>query len=642
MTDKAYILWQIKQEYNLWLDYVKDKRQQYRDRIAKFWNQWTKKKDKINVNMIANYIDTMIASSRSEGTKTKFVSKDWWIWQEEAENLTSVFEFDTKEQEYQQLMYQIEQDKYFFGVWVLAYLWFNTSKKVPNFRTINPLSWIPDPLPSQTGLFNWQNYRFHGFVMSTNTYDLKQKSWLDVVEVNKWIEYQFNDEKNKDRHAYEDKNNLWRAAKLANLQYNLSIDIYYHYTTIEGKKYLFITDSAITHIFSQQELKATLKEELIDSSLIPRPIALNYYDPERDNPFGRSVCDKIEDKQNAKSILLNLAVIKAKKETLWGTMIVNSRLIKNKEELSKPSTDVKFLYTDENIQEETPISNALYEVPQSQVKQDTFSMIQMLEREAMEDTSIDSIQSGVMPDKTMTKAEAQQLQANANMKMSAKQAISNWFYKDFAFLRWRSYQTNFKDAMKKFITINDNFEWKTISITKDNLYTKNTPSIIVGTKADIEAINEKHKSFMNLQLPQILQDQWIPEISKMFARRLTYRLNWLATNEVNILCPMSPDERLAQEYLFMVNNNITPKSLLSNPWIDLFTVYLYIQKAQDNETKDKILSVLEKMIIEQGKQKLEAQQQNGSMSNTASNIQMSQATQSQWQDIKSRQDLQPN
>jgi hypothetical protein len=74
-------------------------------------------------------------------------------------------------------------------------------------------------------------------------------------------------------------------------------------------------------------------------------------------------------------------------------MIVNSRLVKNKDELSKPTTDTKFIYTDENIAEETPISNALYEVPQSPTKQDTFAMIQALEREARDDTSVDSLQA---------------------------------------------------------------------------------------------------------------------------------------------------------------------------------------------------------------------------------------------------------
>lgn len=50
-----------------------------------------------------------------------------------------------------------------------------------------------------------------------------------------------------------------------------------------------------------------------------------------------------------------------------------------------------------------------------------------------------------MPDKSMTKAEAQQLQANANMQLSVKNTIKQWFYKDYYFQRWRGYLENFKD-----------------------------------------------------------------------------------------------------------------------------------------------------------------------------------------------------
>jgi hypothetical protein len=42
-----------------------------------------------------------------------------------------------------------------------------------------------------------------------------------------------------------------------------------------------------------------------------------------------------------------------------------------------------------------------------------------------------------MPDKSMTKAEAQQLQANANMTLSLKNTIKQWFYRDYYFQRWR-------------------------------------------------------------------------------------------------------------------------------------------------------------------------------------------------------------
>jgi hypothetical protein len=40
----------------------------------------------------------------------------------------------------------------------------------------------------------------------------------------------------------------------------------------------------------------------------------------------------------------------------------------------------------------------------------------------------------------------------------------------------------------------------------------------------------------------------------------------------------------------------------------MFTLYLYMQKAKDNDIKDKILSVLEPMLIEQGAEQQQAMQ----------------------------------
>ena len=59
----------------------------------------------------------------------------------------------------------------------------------------------------------------------------------------------------------------------------------------------------MTEIFYKEELKPVTKEEKLDPTLIPRPVLLNYYDPVRWNPFGTSICDKVEDKQNAKYYL---------------------------------------------------------------------------------------------------------------------------------------------------------------------------------------------------------------------------------------------------------------------------------------------------------------------------------------------------
>jgi len=77
--NKSGILNQIQREYALGLNYVRPVRIRYRDRIMKR-NPQTKNGGKIiNINMIGNYIDTLIASFFTNGVKCKFVSRTGWI-----------------------------------------------------------------------------------------------------------------------------------------------------------------------------------------------------------------------------------------------------------------------------------------------------------------------------------------------------------------------------------------------------------------------------------------------------------------------------------------------------------------------------------------------------------------------------------
>ena len=60
-----------------------------------------------------------------------------------------------------QIFYQKEQDKHFFGVGIVVDTGWDSTRLMPTYRTVNPLAWIPDPLPSQTGRFDAQSYRRH-------------------------------------------------------------------------------------------------------------------------------------------------------------------------------------------------------------------------------------------------------------------------------------------------------------------------------------------------------------------------------------------------------------------------------------------------------------------------------------------------
>ena len=618
--DKSAILVQIQREYALWLNYVRPARIRYRDRIMKRNPQATKSAKIININMIWNYIDTLIASFFTNWVKCKFISRQWWIWEEEAQNLNAVAEFDEREWATQQLKYQVEQDSLFFGVWILNKTWFDHITKTNTWKAINPLSWIPDPLPTQTWQFDWKNYRFHGFCMLTNIHDVKDK--YDKDAINRWFAKQYNMEDNLTREAYQNKAWTW-PIMVDEIEDNFALDIYTHYTIVDWRKWKFVLSADMTEIFYKEELKPVTKEEKLDPTLIPRPVLLNYYDPVRWNPFGTSICDKVEDKQNAKSILANLSLMKAKREATGGDFLVNSRLIKNKEELQKKTFDQRYLFIDENEIGTQPIQNAMYELPQSQIKTDVWNMMSWLENEAKYDSKIDSLQQWIMPDKSMTKAEAQQLQANANMQLSIKNTIKQRFYRDYYFQRWRGYLENFKDWEEKRVLLNADFEWTWASLTKDQFITKQMPYIMVGATEDINAMNEKDKNTLMALYPIITNDPEIKPVNKAIFKRLYLRATGLKPNTVNSIFAYTPEERIAKSYVDMVNLGAKPTSLFKRTDIDFYTVRLYMQKAEDGDLKDEILQKLNWLLLELWEWQTQMPM-NNEMANSAANIMMSQ------------------
>ena len=618
--DKSAILVQIQREYALWLNYVRPARIRYRDRIMKRNPQATKSAKIININMIWNYIDTLIASFFTNWVKCKFISRQWWIWEEEAQNLNSVAEFDEREWATQQLKYQVEQDSLFFGVGILNKTWFDHITKTNTWRCINPLSWIPDPLPTQTWQFDWKNYRFHGFCMLTNLHDVKDM--YDKAALNRWFAKQYNTEDELTREAYANKAGTWPIL-VDEIEDNFALDIYTHYTIIDWKKWKFVTSPDMSEIFYQEKLKPVTKEEKLDERLIPRPIMLNYYDPVRWNPFGTSICDKVEDKQNAKSILANLSLLKAKREATGGDFLVNSRLIKNKEELQKKTFDQRLLFIDENEIGTQPIQNAMYELPQSQIKTDVWNMMSWLDNESKYDSKIDSLQQWIMPDKSMTKAEAQQLQANANMQLSLKNTIKQRFYRDYYFQRWRGYLENLKDTEEKWVLLNADFAWTGKSLSKDQFITKQMPYIMVWATEDINAINEKDKNTLMMLYPIITNDPEIKPVNKSIFKRLYLRATWLKPNTVNSIFDYTPQEKKAMDFVNMVNLWVKPKSLFKRTDLDYYTVWLYMQKAEDSDLKAEILEKLSWLLLELWEQP--QMQMNNEMANSAANIMMAQA-----------------
>ena len=629
------LLAQIDREYQEWFDYVVNKRNQYRDRVIR-WNKQAKDPNKININMIANAEDVLIASSYTDWLTVNFASADGWVSADKADNLNYMAEFDNSDQDYQQLYYQKEQDRYFFWVGIRYRYGWDDVKKMPKFMVINPLSWIPDPIPTQMGSFDGSWYRFHWFEFTTSIVDLIADWSYDKEQLDKVVWAYFSPETQQNWVAYASAYNYVMPTCCDDLKTNFSLDVYHHFTNFDGKKYVVTLTNARRTVLRIKELKPVLEEEKKNPNMIEFPIVLNYWKPRRNDPFGESICDKLDDKQIAKTILFNLNIIKAKKEALWWDFIWNSRLIKNKDDILKPTTNGRNIFVDtmENLQ------NVGMELPRSQIKADSINMITALENEAMHDTNIDSLQQGIVSGGRTTATESQIAQANSNIIGLLNNKINAWGDKRFWFERWKGYQENFSEVDEKSVVIVSNFEIKSFPIKKDDFFTKQMPHIILWTKADLQSKNEKEQIFWDKYLWMVLNNPSTPDVSKRIAQRMCFRCNWKTPNEINVLVPLENDETVAINFVEMLNLNQVPKSMFQYPKEYLRTFWVYFQKAENTKAKDVVLQALRNAMV-----RLPLQQQVNpqftEMANSSSNIAMSQAMQSADKQITSRQDLIP-
>ena len=633
--DRDKLLAQIDMEYQQWYDYVVNKRNQYRDRVIR-WNKQAKDPNKININMIANAIDTLIASSYTDWLTVNFASADGWMSADKADNLNYMAEFDNNEQDYQQLYYQKEQDRYFFGVWIRYRYGWDDVRKMPKFMVINPLSWIPDPIPSQTWAFDGTGYRYHWFEFTTTIMDLIADGSYDKEQLDKIVWGYFSPDKMQDWNAYATAYNYVMPTCCDDLKTNFSLWVYHHFTNFDGKKYVVSLANDRKTLIRIKELEPVLKEEKKNPNMINFPIILNYWKPRRNDPFGESVCDKLDDKQIAKTILFNLNIIKAKKEALGWDFIWNSRLIKNKDDILKPTTNGRniFVDTQENLQ------NVWMELPRSQIKADSINMITSLENEAMHDTNIDSLQQGIVSGGRTTATESQIAQANSNIIGLLNNKVNSWGDKRFWFEWWKWYQENFSEVDEKKAVIVSNFEVKPLALKKDDFFTKQIPHIILATKADLQSKNEKEQIFWDKYLWMMLNNPDTPPVSKRIAQRMCYRCNWKTPNEINVLVPLENDETVAMQFVDMINLDVVPKSLFKYPKEYLRTFWVYFQKAEKTKAKDVVLQAIRNAMVNMPLQQLQSPQFT-EMANSSSNIAMSQAMQSADKNIVSRQDLIP-
>lgn len=580
------ILQQVEMERKLSDDTFETKREIIRRRI-KLINWQDKPQDKVNINTASSQINTYIALSYADELKVSFWPRN--IADDEiADNLTTLAKFDFDEMGLDQLNYQKQFDKGFYWLSLRIFDWFNSVKKVPEVSLQDPLSWYSDPFP--TG-FSAQDFRWHGFEYETTEEELKM--WEGFFNLNDLGE---KESSNFNLNETEYKLAAWLNKQTDNTP-NKIFNVYYHYTKFNGRWFLAVTDSTVGVLIKFIRFEAVLSEEKKDPTLIPCPIVINYFRPKRGNPFGDSIMDYVEDKQRADSKLFNLQLFKATREALWGDFLYNKNKIKNKAQLTTPTTKKRYISVD--LDHNESMDNIMREVPGEKISVDVESMRSLLKREVGLSTWVDNIIQGVRWDKSITARESQTIQQNANLNLALNNKVDSWGEKEFWKMWYRSYQENFDGSEEKIAKLSSGFGTKIVTFKKDEFTTGNDIDIIIENKTDTDAKMEQEKVNIPFYIEQS-QDPSKPEIVRLFLQRKVARLMWMPKPEIDFIYRKTEDELKAMDEVAMLNIDMMPKSI---EWDEDQLTYLMIyERAIDTPAKAKAMQKRETAYREQLKQ----------------------------------------
>lgn len=533
-------LQQVRQEINDWLDYTRAKREKIRDRLVKYVDQ-DKEEDKIWINTIYSVMQLGLAIKYSDETSVIVMPRKFWD-EEYADNLTDLAKFDFDEMDLKRQNYQRDWDAQFTGVWIKRNKWRDDIRKVKVSEVADPLTWIPDPYGNYLNPF-----RYHYFEVEMLKSTMTEKYGFKEEEVGELTSQKIQELQSN---ASARDNATWLNSPLQDDNTDFYISVYDWYTYEDGKLYVVTVDEKKSTVLRKVLVDPVMKDEIETGSVdIKTQVNLTYFSPNRD-AFGVALLDLIEDKQVANSILANLRLIDAKFSTFGQMNLVNTDMVKNTADLTRPTLNTKWIGVNAwggNL------SNAVYPVPRQSMMQDSYNVSSELTRQIQLDTWISENSLWVPSSKSMTLWESQQIQANANIRLALWISISNWGEEDFWKFMWlRGYYEFMEESETKFIRIANGFDSVAIEFRKDDFIGKESPDIKIESKKVVDQKRESLKIDFLTMLPYFIQNPETPSIIKKQAMRYAMRLQNIPREQIKLLT-YDKTEAPAKHKLVLIN-----------------------------------------------------------------------------------------
>lgn len=456
-----------------------------------------------------------------------------------------------------------------------AYIGWDMIDKHPVVTSINPLDIIPDPQYQEA-----EDMRFIGFEQRCDIYSLTEDDWYFWIKEIIERKGQVLPEHDTTRSSILSAGNYPVA-----ISDDWMIDIYHHYITYEGKKYLTSWVGAREILVKIIEIEAKTSSEKKDNRKVTFPVQFYRSNPVSWQFFWANYWDEAGQYADAETILDNLELILARKIAMGDDRFINTSIV-----------DIKTFQTKTPWGRMIPVKlgqwedirQSIFTVPQDTPWQLPQYVSQKLKQRQEETTAMGNLAYGISPDWNQTKGEISILQQNMNTLFSYSITMLMRGHRRFWKL-WHSYYVyNLNPKSKKFISIS---KWGGVSNVFE--FTKKEFAPDVPMEVEIQSIQqekqEKKEKFARFQIIMgtILPNTkpWSYAFNEIMREYLTL---WeLEKDEIMKFVPYTIGEIKAMEWLVLLEWGEKPAS--PQDWQDYDVFINYYSFAPDSDEKFEIM-----------------------------------------------------
>jgi len=269
-------------------------------------------------------------------------------------------------------------------------------------------------------------------------------------------------------------------------------------------------------------------------------IAITYFKPRRNNPFGDRFTRYAKDAQIAKSILANLRLYKVQAE-LYPTYVRNTRMIKERGDLDFGLNKV----IDANPLAGERLGDALVPLQKDLRADNSYVLENSIDRQIEGSTSIGKIATGSTTERREGVGTNELIQNNTDVNLSLAYKIDAIGYERMLFVWLHGYMEKFKDGDKKIIFFKTSGRSMSRELKKKDFLTDQAMKITVDTASEIKERMEKEKIVYG-QAATLMETLDRPQASKNATMRNYLKSLGMSAEDISEQVPETTQELVAQ------------------------------------------------------------------------------------------------